>query len=50
MHSLGNLILLITTLGAAIGLSLKYPVAGVPILMLLTYSALSNIISSDKKI
>jgi hypothetical protein len=42
MQSLGNLILLITTLGAAIGLSLKYPVAGVPILMLLIYYLLLN--------
>jgi len=49
MYNLGNLILLITTIGAAIGLSLKYPIAGVPILMLLIYSALSNI-TSDKKI
>ena len=41
MSSLGRLILFITTLGACIGLSLKYPAVGVPLLTLLVYSFFS---------
>ena len=47
MFSLGNLVLIITTLGVCVGLSLKYPVAGIPLLMLLIYSIFGNVTSSN---
>lgn len=38
MKNLGQLILLVTTFAACIGLSLKYPAVGIPLLLLLIYS------------
>jgi hypothetical protein len=42
MYNTGNLILLIISLAASIGLSLTYPIIGVPVLILLVYVIVNN--------
>lgn len=41
MDGLGRLILIITSFAACIGLSIKYPTVGIPLLLLLVYSFFS---------
>jgi hypothetical protein len=42
MTSLGNLLLILTSYGACIGLCITYPFAGFPLTILLVYATILN--------